>query len=97
MVNQLNFRLLGEYFLVMLAKSIKTCIPSWPSSPIPRYGVYGGQLYMTKRLGVSNLIPNPENAPQDLIDEANRFLFLNEYGELDREYSSDIDGLTTLP
>ena len=82
---------------LVLAEAIRASIPSWPSSPIPSYGVFGGQLDMTKRLGVSSLIPNPENAPQDLIDEANRFLFLNEYGELNREYSSDIDGLTTLP
>jgi diguanylate cyclase (GGDEF)-like protein len=52
---------------------------------------------MTKRLGGSSLIPNPENAPQDLINEANRFLFLNQYGELNLQYSSDINGFTTLP
>ena len=81
-----------------LAESITTSIPSWPPFPIPGYSVFGGgSLEMTKRLGGSSLIPNPENAPQDLINEANRFLFLNQYGELNLQYSSDINGFTTLP
>jgi len=84
--------------VLILAESIRKFIPSWPPFPIPGYTVFGGgSLDMTKRLGVSSLIPNPENAPPDLINEANRFLFLNQYGELNLQYSSDINRFTTLP
>jgi diguanylate cyclase (GGDEF)-like protein len=84
---------------LVLAQSIKTSIQSLPPFPIPSYGIYGVDLYMTKRLGVSSLIPSPENVSQDLIKEANRFFLLNQYGQHDSGsgYSSDFNGFTTLP